>query len=194
MVDFPSDNELIERLQKNDIEAFDLIYKKYSGKIYRFGLKYLRVSFDAEGLVQSVFLKIWENRRIIRKGPSFYSYLFTIAYNDICKTFRERSYLRKFIVDTLSENPHYSYKIEDNIDYQSFLERVHRIIDTLPERQKTIFKMSREEGKTTKEIAKELDLSTGTIDNYMSASIRFIRNHLKNENLTMMFFFFLYCL
>lgn len=194
MIGFPSDNELIERLHTDDIKAFDLIYEKYSGKIYRFGLKYLRVHVDAEGLVQTVFLKIWENRKIIRKESSFSSFLFTIAYNDICKIFRKRSYLKKFINETLAENPHFSYKIEDNIDYQSFLERVYRIIDILPERQKAIFKKSREEGKTTKEIANELNLSPGTIDNYVSASIRFIRNHLKNENLAVMFFFSLYCL
>ncbi|HOS73382.1 MAG TPA: sigma-70 family RNA polymerase sigma factor, partial [Bacteroidales bacterium] len=91
------DSELIKKLQKGDVEAFDLIYEKYAGKLYLFGLKYLRTSADAEELVQSVFLKIWENHKQLNKELSFKSYLFTIAYNDICKLFRKRKYMQKFI-------------------------------------------------------------------------------------------------
>ena len=63
----PGDNELVERLQKGDVEAFDLIYDKYSGKLYAFGLKYLRSMTEAEELVQSVFLKLWENHINLKK-------------------------------------------------------------------------------------------------------------------------------
>jgi DNA-directed RNA polymerase specialized sigma24 family protein len=63
-----NDIELIERLSKGDLEAFDAIYSKYSGTLYAFGLKYLRSADDAEELVQSVFLKIWENHKKPEKG------------------------------------------------------------------------------------------------------------------------------
>lgn len=194
MKSFPDDIELVERLQTGDVEAFDMIYAKYSAKLYKFGLKYLRSAAEAEELVQSVFLKVWENYKGLKKELSFKSYLFTIAYNDICKLFRKRDYLRKFIVDTLAENPQFSHKIEDGIDCQSVLERVKQIINKLPERQKTIFKKSREEGKTTKEIAAELDLSPGTVDNYISEALKFIRSRLHKEDLAILLFAALFLL
>jgi len=58
---FQSDIELVERLQKGDIDAFDVLYDKYSGKLYAFGLKYLKSTDEAEELIQSIFLKLWEN-------------------------------------------------------------------------------------------------------------------------------------
>ena len=174
----PADTELVERLQKEDVEAFDLIYEKYSGKLYSFSLKYLRSTDEAEELVQSVFLKIWENHKHLNKELSFKSYLFTIAYNDICKFFRKRSYLNKFISDTLYENSQESSITEESIDYKSVLSQVQQIIDKLPERQKSIFHKSRQEGKSSKEIAKELCLSPGTVDNYISESLKFIRKRL----------------
>jgi RNA polymerase sigma-70 factor (ECF subfamily) len=180
----PDDNELVERLQKGDVEAFDLVYDKYSGKLYDFGLKYLRSTDEAEELVQSVFLKVWENYKNLKKESSFKSYLFTIAYNDICKLFRKRNYLQKFINDTRDENFQLSTEIEDSIDYLSVLERVQQIVDKLPERLKTIFIKSRQEGKTTKEIAEEVGLSPGTVDNYISEALKFIRSLLQNEYLT----------
>ena len=189
MKSFPDDIELVERLQTGDVEAFDMIYAKYSGTLYKFGLKHLRSAAEAEELVQSVFLKVWENYKGLKKELSFKSYLFTIAYNDVCKLFRKRDYLRKFIVDTLAENPQFSHKIEDGIDCQSVLERVQQIVDKLPERKKTIFLKSRQEGKTTKEIAEELGLSPGTIDNYISEVLKFIRNRLRNEDMALVLLF-----
>jgi RNA polymerase sigma-70 factor (family 1) len=183
---FPADSELVARLQKGDVEAFDLIYEKYSGKLYAFGLKYLRSTAESEELVQSVFLKLWENYKKLDKELSFKSYLFTIAYNDICKLFRKRNYLQEFISETLYENSQSSSETEDDIDYQSVLERLQQIVEKLPERQKTIILKSRMEDKSTKEIAREVGLSPGTVDNYISESLKFIRSRLQDEKLSIL--------
>jgi RNA polymerase sigma-70 factor (ECF subfamily) len=177
-----TDYELVGRLQKGDVEAFDLLYDKYSGKLYAFGLKYLRSTDEAEELVQMVFLRIWENYKTLDKESSFKSYIFTIAYNDICKLFRRRSYRQKFIEDTIYDNSQLTSESEDRIDSRSLLERVHAIIEKLPERQKTIFLKSRKEFKSTIEIAEEFGLSPGTVDNYVSESLKFIRYHLQKDS------------
>jgi RNA polymerase sigma-70 factor (ECF subfamily) len=184
------DYELVERLQKGDIESFDIIYEKYSRNLYSFGLKFLRSKEESEELVQSVFLKLWENHHNLNKDLSFKSYLFTIAYNDICKLFRKRSYRQKFIEETIYENTQIHSEVEERMDYQSILELVKKIIEKLPVKQKTIFRKSREEGKSTKEIAEEMGLSPGTIDNYISETLKFIRLRLRNENLPGIVFIF----
>ena len=183
-----NDTELIIKLQKGDVEAFDLLYEKYSVKLYSFGLKYLRSAAETEELVQSVFLKIWENRKHLKKELSFKSYLFTIAYNDICKLFRKRNYMQKFITEAMHENSGTSSETQEGIDYQSVLNRVQQIIDKLPERQKEIFRKSRLEGRPSKEIAAELKLSPGTVDNYISEALKFIRGRLRKENLVLLLF------
>ena len=185
----PDDGDLVERLLRGDVEAFDSIYYKYSGKLYAFGLKYLRSSAEAKELVQSVFLKVWENHKSLKKETSFKSYLFTIAYNDICKLLRKRNYQQKFIDDTLYENAQSSYEIETGIDSQSVLDQVQQIVNKLPERQKNIFLKSRQEGKSTKEIAEEVGLSIGTVDNYISKALKSIRSRMHNEILLILLFF-----
>jgi RNA polymerase sigma-70 factor (ECF subfamily) len=190
---FPEDNALVERLQKGDVEAFDLIYHKYSGKLYAFGLKYRKSTSEAEELVQSVFMKLWENHEHLKLGSSFKSYLFTIAYNDMCKLFRKWNYQQKFISDTLYESSQTSPDFEEAIDYQSVLEQVERIVDKLPVKQRTIFMKSRWEGKSSKEIAAEVGLSPGTVDNYISEALKFIRSRLHNEELAVLLLVSLFC-
>lgn len=183
---FPDDSVLVERLQKGDVQAFDLLYAKYGGKLYAFGLRYRRSAAEAEELVQSVFLKLWESHKSLKKESSFKSYLFTIAYNEICKLFRKWNYQQKFISDTLYENAQTSTEIEDGIDYQSFQERVSQIVEKLPRRQKDIFIKSRQEGKSTREIAGEVGLSPGTVDNYISEALKFVRARLHKESLVVL--------
>lgn len=180
---FCDDIELVERVQKSDVETFDMLYCRYSPGLYKFGLKYLRSSADAEELVQSVFVTIWEHRRRLKKDLSFKSYLFTIAYNDICKLFRRNKYFRKFVADSCRENPLQSHRIDEAIGLRSVIERIKQIISLLPERQKTVFLKSRNEGKTSKEIATELHITTGTVDNYISGALKLIRHQLAEEEI-----------
>jgi len=191
---YSEDTELVKRLQKGDVEAFDLLYEKYSVRLYSFGLKYLRSASETEELVQSVFLKIWENHRQLKKELSFKSFLFTIAYNDICKLFRKRKYTQIFIDEAIHENNQSSSETVERIDYQSTLSRVVQIIDKLPQRQKDIIRKSRLEGKPSKEIAEEMKLSSGTVDNYISEALKYIRGHLRKEDLALVLFFSMYLL
>ena len=183
---------MVQKLQKGDVEAFDLVYEKYAGKLYGFTLKYLKSTDETEELVQSVFLKVWENYKTLKKESSFKSYLFTIAYNEICNTFRRRSHLQKFIGEQLNDSSQTSNETEELIDYNSIREQVDQIISKLPERQRTIFLKSREEGKSNKEIAIELDLSSGTVDNYISESLKFIRSNLHDKNFSALLLFSLF--
>lgn len=192
MKELDTDNELIEKLRIGDVEAFDLVYHRYAGKLYAFSLKYLKSKEEAEELVQSVFLKVWENQKNIKKDTSFKSYLFTIAYNEICNLFRRRKYQQNFFDKSMIGNPEASVETEDQIDFQFVSEQVEQIISRLPEKQKTIFLKSRQEGKSTKEIADELGLSPGTVDNYISESLKFIRTNLKDNQFSLLLFISLF--
>lgn len=172
---------LIPKLIRGDVLAFDSLYKKYAGKLYFFALKYLKSEIEAEEIVQSVFVKVWENRKTLKQELSFKSYLFTIAHNDICKVFRKRQNFKKVLEEILYYDSNISDETREKIDYESLLSLVDEIIQELPVRQKEIFIKSRFEGKTTKEIAAELKLSPGTVDNYISMSMKFIRGKLGKD-------------
>lgn len=182
-----SDIDLVRCLQNEDLEAFDLIFRKYSKRLYAFALHYLKSNEEAEEIVQDVFLKIWENRKKLKHESSLKSYIFTIAYHEICKHFRKRVYnenLKKVISDSAIQ----TFSLDEQISYQSILEQIDTIINKLPPKQREAFIKSRKEGKSSREIAEELKLTPGTVDNLISDALKIIRKSI-SKNLSLLLYF-----
>ena len=186
--DIISDHELVQKLQKGDIDAFDEVFKKYGDRLFGFALNYLKSKEETEGLVQNVFLKIWENRKNLKKESSLKSYLFTIAYHEMCQIFKKKQMHEKYLSNKNSTSD-LTTNLEEQLEYKATLEQVDKLIEQLPEKQRLIFIKSKKEGKSTKEIAKEMNLAPGTVDNQISAALKFLRNHISNKNFSLLLLF-----
>ena len=179
---------LVLLLQKGNVAAFDSLFEIYSPKLYGFALKYFKNESDAEELVQEVFVKVWENHQTIHSAGSFKSYLFTIALNQIRKYFNKRAVSLRYL-ESLQHGPEMLDNQPDSDDnYESSLHKINLIIEQMPPRRREIFVKSKIEGKSSKEIAAELNISSGTVDNQVSEALRFIRSHLNNENFSLLLF------
>jgi RNA polymerase sigma-70 factor (family 1) len=189
--EYKSDYELVEKLRKGDIEAFDQVFKKYGDRLFGFALSYLKSKEETEGLVQNVFLKIWENRKNLKKESSLKSYLFTIAYHNMCEIFRKKQIHEKFVKER-SITIDATLNLEKQLEYKATIEQVDQLIDKLPEKQRIIFIKSRKEGKSTREIAEEMNLAPGTVDNQISAALKFLRKHISGNNFALLLLFTVY--
>jgi len=175
---------IIKKLIKGDIASFDILYKEYSKNIYAFAYSKLKNIEDSEGVVQDVFMSIWKNRKHLKTDTNFKSYLFTITSSRINKVFRKQDY-----TDKLKEKLPKSGSVtipDDELEYIILLEKIDKLIDSLPERRRLIFLKSRKEGLSSKEIAKELGITPGAVDNQISQAIKFLRSNL-NETLIVSF-------
>ena len=185
------DDKLVDHLRNGDLEAFDFIFKKYGDRLFGFALTYLKSREETEELVQNVFLKIWENRKNLKnpgKESSLKSYLFTIAYHNMCRLFREKQIHDKFAEEILVQGNR-TVCMEEQLEYKSTLEQVNRLIEKLPEKQKIIFLKSRKEGKSSKEIADEMNIAPGTVDNQISIAIKFLKKNLPEGSFAVLLYF-----
>jgi RNA polymerase sigma factor (sigma-70 family) len=73
-------------------------------------------------------------------------------------------------------------------DYESALNRINQIVEQMPPRRREIFLKSKFEGRSSKEIAAELNISAGTVDNQVSEGLRFIRTQLTTEKVGLLLF------
>ena len=166
-------------LKKGDVIAFDKIYEMYSKRLYGFVLRYVKQKEDAEGIVQEVFIKIWETRNKIDIYSSFDSFIFTITYNITINLLRKRISEHKYqdrlkSVQQITE----ADEIIDEIYFKEINTQLQLLLDKLTPRQKEIFQLSRDKGLTHEEIAKKLDISVNTVKNHLVSALTFIKSHI----------------
>lgn len=176
-----TEKNLILNLRNGSYKAFEQLYEMYSSRIFYFSVKYTHSQQDAEGVVQDVFIKLWENREIIDPDKSFSSYLFTISKNIIFNQSRKklneiayRDYLRAFLEETSDDDEHEIY-IKD------LRNKLEKSIQQLPEKRRQIYLLSREDGLSYKEIAEKLQISTKTVEAQISLALKALRNVFNKE-------------
>ena len=187
------DSETIKQFKADDMSALDIIYRKYSKKLYRFAYSIIKVKPDAEGIVHEVFIKVWEKRNKIDEYLSFESYLFTITYNTTISFIRKKVKENKYIEHLkFMQNPSIQSNIIPEIEYKELKDKSEKIIDLLSSRQKQIFKLSREEGLTYKEIAAKLSISINTVETHMERALKSIRKNLGEVSIVLLILYYLF--
>lgn len=182
-------NELLTRLKKGDVLAFDLVYELYSHKLFSFVFRILKNEAEADDIVQEVFVKIWESRHKLEDYKLLNSYIFTIAYNNSIDLIRKRINNAKYLEHlknsaVINVTPNVISQIEFNeLNIQS-----EKLIENLPTRQKQVYLLHREEGLTYPEIAERLGISKNTVENHMVKALKYLRENMDNSLLINMLF------
>jgi RNA polymerase sigma-70 factor, ECF subfamily len=184
----PVTYDLVRKLKRGDVSSFDTLYKHYYKKVYLFARGILKSHEDAENLVQEVFVKIWEKRKELDANLSFESFIFTISYNTsislIRKKLSEKSFQEEWLRRIQNE-----MQVVNEADCNDLNDRAKKLIEQLPPRRRQVYVMSREEGLTYLEISKRLGISVNTVENHIAASLRFLRQHLRDILAAGLFFF-----
>ena len=175
-----NDEELMEEIKAGNMLAFDELYRKYSRRLHKFSYSMLKSTEDAENIIQDVFLNLWLNRDKVDKSSSVRYYIFTIAYNSAISVIRKRIKDSNYIdyVKTLKDMVQESVDLQ--VEYRELDEKLNKIIETLPARQKEVYLLSRVEGLKYSEIAERLDISLNTVENHLSRALNHIRRRLGN--------------
>lgn len=186
-----SDQDYIICLKQDDYHAFDILFSKYAESIFAFVFSISKDSFIAEEITQTVFLKIWEKRMLIDEHFSFKSFLFRITYNETISYLRKEKAEKKRIELFTSTKSYSSNETEYLVEFESQESVAREIIDSFPERRKQIFKLSREQGLTNKEIATQLGISVKTVENQMNSALKTLKTRLDSQEFTGLLYFFI---
>ena len=169
--------ELVSALKDGSKDAFASIYKMYYGKVYNFSCLYLTSRQEVEDVVQEVFVKLWDVRSFLRVEEPLLNFLFIVTrnliFNQFRKSFNENAY-KLTVVNGAAD----SYDISEDLDTEDLRCYIHRLIEELPPRQQEVFRLSREEHLSYKEIAERLDISEKTVERHINESLKFIRRNL----------------
>ncbi|MFA9392434.1 MAG: RNA polymerase sigma-70 factor [Prolixibacteraceae bacterium] len=173
-----SDLLLIEKLKNGDNEAFDTLFREYYAKLVCFAQNFSIDQDDAKGIVQELFIKLWERRKQLSVKSSLKSYLYQSVRNACI------NYLNHQKVEVKRQaRIQLPTKIEfiDQIETSELEHEIYQIIESLPVQCKKIFILSRFEDLKYSEIGEKLGISPRTVEVQIGRALKILKNKLKDH-------------
>ena len=166
-----SDQQLVERVQRGDKNAFNLLVQKYQNKVANLISRYVRNQADVADVAQEAFIKAYRALPNFRGESAFYTWLYRIAVNT-AKNHLVAQGRRAPANDVDAEEAEY-YDGSDALKEFASPERlvlsdeiqqvVFDTLDTLPEELKMAISLRELDGMSYEEIANVMDCPVGTV-------------------------------
>ena len=173
-----SDTQILTAIGQGDERVFELVFRKHYASLCAYGRSILHDNDEAEEIVQTVFVSIWEKRAEIEITQSLKSYLYRAVHNHCLNRIKHRK-VREEHQQYAAYYQETAYESVSQTVYKNELEgRLSVAIEKLPEQCRIIFKLSRFDELKYQEIADQLGLSVKTIENQIGKALKILRTEL----------------
>ncbi|MDL2255106.1 RNA polymerase sigma-70 factor [Parabacteroides sp. OttesenSCG-928-K15] len=171
---------LFNRLKQGDREAFTLLFRRYYKDLVLFGGTFLPDKVACEDIVQSLFLKLWNDRKSLYIEKSLKSFLLRSVRNSCLDEIRHRHVVQEHENYVTKYALLYEVDTEEYLLYSDLYGQLQQALDKMPREYKEAFEMNRIEGLKYHEIANELQVSQRTVEVRISKAIQFLKKELKD--------------
>lgn len=178
VIDATNDIALFQKIRENNRPALNTLFTTYYTSLCGFAFSYLKNQEEAEECVADVFYNLWKNRHQIQVDRSLKAYLYISVKHAAFAHLRGKKIVFNEIDEVIESIATDSVTPDHALDYQELEQKVSRAIDTLPERCRAIFMMSRYDGLKYKEIGEILHISEKTVENQLVKALTILRRHL----------------
>ena len=173
-----------------DPHLFDELFRQYSKPLFYYAAKFVEDE-AAKDIVQDVFVKLWSDQTI-NISQSLNSLLFTMVRNSCLQQLEKQKVRNKYLESTklMLQEDELRYYMEEKsgLIEQELEDKLNEVINSLPDRCRQIFLLSRFENKKNKEIALELEISVKAVEKQITKALATVRIDLK-DYLPMLAFF-----
>jgi RNA polymerase sigma-70 factor (ECF subfamily) len=177
-----NDFELINRFLSGEEVAFNLIVKKYQKKIYWHARQMMGNHLDADEVTQEVLIVIFNKLKNFNFNSSLYTWIYKIVTTRSLNQIRKKQIKRFFSIDDNDgDKLQDKHDIVEELDSKEKLEKVKKVLQKIPPKQRQIFIMRNFEDLSYEEISEITGKSVGGLKaNYFHALKKILE--LTNEN------------
>lgn len=156
---------------------FKKLFDQYFDALVDFAKLYTQDHSAAEDVVQSVFIKVWENQSKILEQDNPKYYLYRAVKNRCLNYIRDIKKMSEQELDTeLPAQARVSF--ESQIEGQELAKQIDAWVDELPPACRRVFLLSRKEELSHKEISDLLEISTKTVENQITKALKHLRSKI----------------
>ncbi|SFG05319.1 RNA polymerase sigma-70 factor [Prevotella sp. KH2C16] len=169
-----SDKIILSALSQGNEEAFDMIFEQLYPKMKDFATRLCGNEYDAENIVQDIFMQLWIYREGLRNVENLDGYVFMMVRNAglnfLRKSLRRESVRLDGTLQIAEEE-----SAGDTLYYKELEAIIEQEIGKMPPQRRMVFSMSRIEGLSNAEIAEKLGISKRTVESHISLALRDLR-------------------
>lgn len=181
-----TDEQLIQQMAEGDQQAFTQVYRRYWEDLFITAAKALRGKKEAEDVVQDVLLSLWNRRNELNIQGSLTAYLHTsVRYK--CIHYIEKNITRHDYLVQLAEVGTNTTlpNAEINLNLKEMQQTINKAVAKMPPKMKEVYKLSRQENLSYKEISDYMSISVETVKKHIQNALQLIR---KDFNLYTIYF------
>lgn len=165
----------MENIQEITRAQFEELFKNHYQELCAYANHIIHDLEEAEEVVQSLFVKLWENRNTTSIQKSIRVYLFSATKNACYNQQKHLKIKETYKTHNQREIDALSARSDNDYEASELDETIQSAINKLPEGRRRIFILSRYEGLKYKEIAEKLTISVKTVENQMSSAIKALK-------------------
>lgn len=174
-----NESALLLRVAAGNELAYTQLLERHWQKVLQHALSFVKLYPVAEELTQDVFIQIWDKREKLSEVNSFDNYLFIVSRNLII------SHIRKKLIETDSlkgeKLQELFFKPDEQYEFKELVEIINEGAALLQEPRRSVFLLSRMEGRDADYISKELGIATRTVRWHLLQALNFLRNYLHKQ-------------
>ena len=163
MHDLNNDFELIKSFITGDESAFNRLAVKYQERIYWHARRMTGNHLDADEIVQEVLMVLYNKLRTFEFKSSLYTWIYTITNTRSINYLKKKSLRSFFSLDEISNRKFEQNDVIDNIESKQKVEKIEKVLQKLPVKQREVFVMRNFDELSYEEISKITGKSIGTL-------------------------------
>jgi RNA polymerase sigma-70 factor (ECF subfamily) len=173
------EQHVLTALQEGNETAFEMLFRTYYSSLCRYACSFLHDKAEAEEVVQSAFITVWDKRSSLTIQISMKSYLYRMVRNGCLNVVKHEHVKKQHANHALLGGEPVHDSVAQSVVASELEEKIVVAMKALPEQCRIVFQLSRFEELKYAEIADQLQISVKTVENQMGKALKIMRVQLK---------------
>lgn len=182
------EQQVITTLKEGSVTAFEMLFRTYYRPLCQYAYSFLNDRDEAEEVVQTAFINIWDKKGQVEIQTSLKAYLYRIVRNSCLNVIKHEKVKQQHVAHEMVHAESMHEGVSQSVISSELEERIANAMKVLPEQCRLVFQLSRFEELKYSEIADQLNISIKTVENQIGKALKIMREQLKDYLPLFLFF------